>query len=406
MATDKRKTFQIEDLVHELDAREIKARLNLITNGIDITGCTGESQEHILDTLPTILYSDLVLKYKSINEKRISDYLYTIASRNTYNPALDLLRGVKWDRKDHLKDVYAYLGIPKDDELSRLLILKWFWQGLALLHNSYERPFGADGLLLLVGEQGHGKTSFFAHIAMDSMLFGEGESISSFDKDCERRCLCHWISELGEIDHTFRKADLGKLKSFITNAFDSYRLPYGRTDENHPRRANLCATVNGDSFLVDSTGNRRFWSVPVAINQDQRAKLLEQIDAAQVWKQVWEQYARNNLQGFRLTPREREDLEVRNCGHVKAIAAEDEIREILSSLEGHPLQKMTATEFKNRHLDLLSRYDARQIGLVLQRLGYDQYKSGASRKYMLPVQLSASIIEYDQKKQESMNRVK
>ncbi|MBK8106504.1 MAG: hypothetical protein IPK42_13340 [Betaproteobacteria bacterium] len=49
----------------------------------------------------------------------------------------------------------------------------------------------------------------------------------------------------------------------MTSDTDKLRRPYGRMDSEYPRRTVFFATVNDANFLVDSTGNTRFWTIPV-----------------------------------------------------------------------------------------------------------------------------------------------
>jgi predicted P-loop ATPase len=49
----------------------------------------------------------------------------------------------------------------------------------------------------------------------------------------------------------------------ITSDMDKIRRPYARTASEYSRRTVFVATVNEDRFLIDSTGNSRFWTLPV-----------------------------------------------------------------------------------------------------------------------------------------------
>lgn len=369
-SAEAKERLTIEILKEELQAMEIEVAHNVITNSIEIKGYSQiESDEHILSTLPTLLYSKLCSKYKGVTQQIISDYLFVLATRNKFNPVLDLLNSVKWDGKNHLENVYRVLGIEENDELSRTLIKKWFWQGHALLRNDSKEPYGADGVLTFAGKQGLGKTSFFRHMAMKYDFFRDGQKLSDYDKDYERRCITVWISELGELEQTF-KSDVGALKAFITSPYDEYRLPYGRVDQRNARRTNLCATVNGDRFLIDGTGNRRFWVVEIKkIDLDK----METINALQVWAQVWEEYASKDIQGFRLTRDEQEALANRNAHCEKEIKGEDEVLDILDKASRSPqyeLRDITVSDFIALH-DELKRYGSAQIGKVLDKLGYE-----------------------------------
>ncbi len=384
----KKPYFKIENLENELSRLHYEVKFNQITNSKAIfkDGIRISKQE--ANEIPTTLYSDFCDKYKGININLIGLYLNTIAKKHKYNPVLDLFNANEWDKQDHLTEVYKVLGINPEDKLSRSIILKWFWQGHALLRNNEVNPFGADGVLTLTGNQGIGKTTVIRHFSIMGTpeFFREGQKLSSFDKDTERRCITTWIAELGEIDTTFKFADMGMLKAFITKSFDEYRLPYGREDEQSARRANFAATVNGDKFLIDPTGNRRFWTVPVK-NVDLDG--LKKINALQVWLQVWEQYAKHNLQGFRLTKEEQKQLSERNEQHEKGIVSEAEILDILDEAraKNYEFIYMTVSEFKGKY-NSLRNYSVTQIGKVLDKLGIEQTKKkingNSSRVRLLP----------------------
>jgi putative DNA primase/helicase len=101
------------------------------------------------------------------------------------------------------------------------------------------------------------------------------------NKDHVITATSHWLVELGELDATFRKADIAALKSFITNSADKLRRPYDRVDSNYRRRTVFFASVNDRKYLVDDTGNRRWWTVPtVAVDYE------HDIDVQQLWAEV------------------------------------------------------------------------------------------------------------------------
>lgn len=49
----------------------------------------------------------------------------------------------------------------------------------------------------------------------------------------------------------------------LTRDYDKVRIPYAVHPSEYPRRTAFAATVNQSQFLVDDTGNSRFWSIPV-----------------------------------------------------------------------------------------------------------------------------------------------
>ena len=362
--------FTPEVLSDYLTENGVTVRLNDVTQSIDIEGMQGESQERLHSNISAILYSELQGNFKRCNIQIISAYLDIIASRNRYNPVIELLNSYDYDGRDYLSELYSILHIADNDELSRTLIKKWLWQSISLLHNDETEPFGADGVLVITGRQGIGKTSLFRKLALKPQFFKEGVCVDFRDKDTYIRALSCWIAEMGEIESTFR-SDIERLKAFITNSVDEYRRPYGRDSIRAIRRTSLCGTCNSDEFLIDSTGNRRFLTVQIDKIELDR---LRDFNAVMLWKQI-EQMALNDIQGFRLTQAEQKQLAERNANHEKKLKGENEIEDILNQSDNARYKiewlYMTVTDFKQLYPDELRAYSSAQIGKVLDKMGYN-----------------------------------
>lgn len=378
--------FTIEALESELPALDIWP----VWDDIAATIRYGTNARNERATVPTMIYSALCGKYRAITPRIITSYLTNIALKNHKNPIIEYLNDPAnmWDGKDRFEELYRILGVS-DDDLSKTLIRKWFWQGYALLLNGIadSETFGADGLLVLTGDQGIGKTSFFRWAACKNDWFKDGCTLSK-DKDEERRIVTCWIAELGEIGRTLR-GDLDSLKAFVTRDFDRYRLPYAATDTENPRHTNLCGTVNGsDGFLIDQTGNRRFWTVPL---ESIDLPALRELDAVQIWEQIAFENALVDRQGFRLTREERKALEMRNAAiFMKKGKGFEEVEDLITT--GTEFELMTATEWKERE-PTLRGLSTKAIGGTLQRLGVEAQtsrkgsdgKMKRGRFYLLPI---------------------
>jgi putative DNA primase/helicase len=157
------------------------------------------------------------------------------------------------------------------------------------------------------------------------------------NKDSILGAISHWIVEIGELDSSFRK-DVARLKGFLTSDKDKVRVPYARTASEYPRRTVFFATVNEVNFLVDTTGNSRFWTIPVvSLNYE------HDIDMQQVFAQMASEVLGGEI--WWLTPEEDAQLAACNSKHQAVSALRDRIldRFDLSLIEqgGNPHQTAT-----------------------------------------------------------------
>ena len=389
-----------EQLLFEYGMRGWGIRFNEITREVEVDAKSELTQRMLsLDDVVTVFYSDLGDNYKGCTLDALHTFSQYIARDNTYNPVLDLIASTTWDGSDRRQELFELMGI-QDDTLSQILVFKWLLQSVALLYNNEQSPFGADGVLVLNGCQGVGKTSLFKRLALNPRWFGEGYTIKDNDKDTPRRCVTRWITELGEVESTL-KSDISALKAFVTSDTDTYRLPYGRSDVKAARRTSLCATCNSDRYLIDTTGNRRWWSVPLSAPMDYDR--IQKFDALQLWAQIHALVAplshTDKAACFRLTREEQAMLAERNGSFEKPIKAELECRDIIDAANQQQLtwQFMTTTQFKTQH-EALRPYSTEQIGRALQKIGIVQERKrlpgeqNASRGYTLP---SSSVLPYE-----------
>lgn len=121
-----------------------------------------------------------------------------------------------------------------------------------------------DLSVVLVGEQGCGKTSFLRDLG--GPWYAELADLSSDDAVyvLERAALI----ELGELA-ALSRADLERTKAFVSRTIDVFRRKYGRDATRVPRRCVFAGTTNHDRFLIDPTGDRRW--LPVRVTRYDRA---------------------------------------------------------------------------------------------------------------------------------------
>ena len=102
------------------------------------------------------------LGVKRVSEKLINSYLDTIGDENSYHPCKEWLNSASWDGVSRLQTIYDVLGVT--DEFYKMLVKKWLIQCVAILHNTKNSYVGIEGVLVLMGDEGIGKSRFFASL--------------------------------------------------------------------------------------------------------------------------------------------------------------------------------------------------------------------------------------------------
>lgn len=375
------------------ESLKIKLKYNQATKRIDIDG-SGKanllkkySEGNIMNTLPNEILDECKKSEVSDTPKNgtgnIKSYLLAIADINRYNPIQDMLKSHKNNNAENLEKIYKILHIELP--FDKLLVKKWLIQTVAFAFATKNEPVSTEGVLILQGEQGLAKTSFFRTLAGSPSWFSEGACIDVTDKDSLINAVGSWITELGEIESTFNK-DQPALKAFITRTLDKIRVPYAAEPTEMPRTTSLCGTVNKDRFLRDETGNRRYWIVPVKQIDKNTLFSMSQEDIFNLWGYVYTLYLENK-KGYLLNDLERETVNVRNLEYMINLKHEDEIRYILDFYK--PVEKwewVTPAELARQFKNISSE----EIGWILAKImkeekAVQKSRSGCGVRYLLPV---------------------
>lgn len=369
----------LERIIQALSELKITVRLNLITREMEVLGLPAVFNTEGLAGSAHIILHDLLKRRYRCTKELVADLLGLVAGQNRYNPVLDYFKSLTWDERDRMLELFSILGLHEEDTLSMVLVMKWSLQCVAMALNSMEDAYGADGVLVLQGPQGIGKTTFARTMAVKPMFFKAGQYIDPRDKDTTRRLTSTWIAELGEVETSLR-TDPERLKAFITAEKDEFRLPYARSDTVSARRTSLIATCNSQEFLTDPTGSRRFWTVPV---EKIDLKALKEFDVDQYWAQMYQIFTEEGESCFRLTAEEQQLLAQRNAVHEKPLRAQAEVEDILAAAEEkktrYQWRLATVTEFKAENPSL-THYSVNQIGRVLDRMGIPMERRRANGK--------------------------
>lgn len=396
----KKQPITSDDVKRVLNELGITVRLNVISGDVDIQGLPAQfSRTNSPNVLPVFLLDYLKNSGMKCTRQTLDDCLVLIEDENRFNPVADMLNTTKFDGKDRLEALHRILGIDMGSQESTYL-MKWLWQSVALALNDEDQPVGADGVLVLQGAQGCGKTRFFTMLAIQPDWFSEGVTIDTDKKDTIIQATGCWIAELGELDATLKR-DQSALKAFLTSARDTYRLPYARAAVRKPRRTSFCATVNPEGFLNDETGSRRYWTIHVDHIDVTKLNELTPEWLMQLWKQVYVDFFLSDPQGFRLTQEERESLLDSNEKYAKSLPFETEVMDRLNwELPIEHWEWFRVSELKN-YLPVYNA-QAEQIGRVLKKLAARDKRVEVKapknvRQYLLPLKRDRQSDPYIQR---------
>ena len=256
----------IDNIAYMLTFYGILVQYNVITKKL---------MQHIPELISTVDNADNVamthiISLANLNQIQVGqvpDFVLAIADRHQVNPVADWINSKMWDGVNRLPEFYNTLEteahFPK--RLKETLMFRWALSSVAAALKP--RGFRCRGILTLQGPQSMGKTAWVSSLVTDAILREQvikvDHPLDPSDKDSKLTALEHWIVELGELESSFKK-DIDRLKGFVTSDMDKIRRPYARANSEYPRKTVFVATVNDANFLVDPTGNTRFWTLPLA----------------------------------------------------------------------------------------------------------------------------------------------
>ena len=196
----------------------------------------------------------------------VAQAVHTVAQDFSFHPIRDYLNGLAWDGVERI-DLWleSYLGVrvSNDVELAEAANTLCYIRAVAskFLIGAIARIMQPgckhDTCLILEGPQGARKSTALRTL-FDPWFTDDMPEIHTKDASMQTRGV--WLIEFGELDN-LSKADVSRIKVFMTRAVDRFRPPYGRRVIECPRESVFAGTVNQQTYLRDETGGRRFWPI-------------------------------------------------------------------------------------------------------------------------------------------------
>lgn len=272
-------------LIIECDPKLNGIVYNELADSIEVSGEVPWERPDVFwrdaDDAQLVAYVDA--QYGSFSARNIDVALTKVADDRSYHPIREFFDALPdWDRVPRVDTLLIeYLGAA-DNAYTRAVIRKT----LCAAYKRIQEPgCKFDYMLVLNGAQGIGKSTFIANLGMK--WFSDSLTLSDMnDKTAAEKLQGYWILEIGELAG-MKKADLDKVKAFISRVDDKYRASYGRRVASHPRQCVFFGTTNSENgYLRDITGNRRYWNIQVSGESPRKPWEMTPETVQQIWAEV------------------------------------------------------------------------------------------------------------------------
>lgn len=214
---------------------------------------------------------------KAVSQDDLFGAVEMAARMNSFNPVVDFLESGKHDGMERAERLFIdYCGTPDTPyyrAAARLFLL-------GAVARAYEPGHKFDFAPILSGGQGKGKTTLIKILAKS--WYGELKADFSHENKLIEAMFNAWIMELPELSSVGRSR-IEDVKAFISGTTAMTRLAWARLAKLFKKKCVFIGSTNDDEYLIDNTGNRRFWPIPVRVEMIDTEKLARNVD--QIW---WE----------------------------------------------------------------------------------------------------------------------
>jgi predicted P-loop ATPase len=363
--------LETAELLALLRSQADEIRYNVFTQQIEIKG-------KVIDGADRFYLKLAEMGYKVGKELAI-DCLVQVANENLYNPVTEYLlhceHNVEPTYIDGLATAYLRPGDGGtsiyDEMLKRTLI--------GAVARAFDPGYKHDTACVIMGDQGAYKSSFWGCLGGPFYSDALGDISTKDDVMVLHRS---WIMEWAELDHITNRKHAGQVKAFLSQAVDLLRVPYGKSVEAFPRRGIIVGTTNKTAgFLVDETGNRRFWVIPTTktqVDQINTATLLIERDA--IWSAAVHAYRNGETNRLPLAM----ELAVQQENDAYMIESPWRSAILTYLADRRSMEVLTSEEILvkaiQKPLERQTKVDQMQVASILKELGWTKRRESSGKR--------------------------
>ncbi|WP_367142626.1 VapE domain-containing protein [Mesorhizobium sp.] len=174
--------------------------------------------------------------------------------------------------------------------------------------------------------------------------------------------------EVGELS-ALKRSDVETIKKFMSRSTDTFRAPYERTTEDHPRQSVFIATTNDEHYLKDQTGNRRFWPLACGLIN---VKAIER-DRDQLWAEAVARHRAGECWWLNDSEAQLANIEQEDRREIDAW--EERVAAHVATLAGLPTTMASVCTILGIDFERQNSFVTKRIAYCLARAGYVRKRS-------------------------------
>ena len=209
-----------------------------------------------VNTLWTVLCQEKPVVKQHLLNVIESDY---VPAYHPFRYYLEHLPPWTEEQGDHIMGLSLSVNVKGDGD-EQILFYQYLKKWLVAMVASWVSPAVVNNVMLvLIGEQGSYKTTWFANLLPPQLrdYFYTKTNSGLMSKDDLLTLAQYGLVCWEELD-TMQPKELNKLKAAMTMPSINERAAYARYHECRPHLASFCGTGNNVQFLSDTTGTRRW----------------------------------------------------------------------------------------------------------------------------------------------------
>jgi predicted P-loop ATPase len=245
---------KVKKILHDLRKNDLTGALEYT----DDTGRTKTLQGNDLEVMTTRMSCEHGV---FIPEPRMKVAIHYAAALNVYCPIRRYLEQCSSRSKPHEDwDRIGEVFLGNKHKIATQAMQRMMIGAVA---RAFNPGCSMSWIPILVGAQGVGKSQFARSLVPEQLFSEVTTPLETLMKE-QYRLHVAWLLELPEVDNYFNVKNIENFKNLITARRDEIRRPYASLPEGLDRRFIMIGTTNRNQFLVDSTGNRRFFALEIA----------------------------------------------------------------------------------------------------------------------------------------------